>query len=375
MSFASCSFQCGYLPDGSSLTMSLLGNTGDLFQYFSGTGPNPTDITPDWSGLTGSDRPLIRIVLMESDPDITQATIVGYMIPSLTRWFLDGVEILFNASGVSINGGASGGAENVAGLFRRVDPYDSGNPDTRSDAPYGGLEICGNLVSALGGLSANISCQTGLDVNGTAMSYQANTTIRMIRSVGESKYASIYCDAGDSFVLDEKDNQSVVCKVRCFQNGSEVTATFYRIWYLLENGLWVQKATTDTLTVDRDDISTFGEVKVECYSDAARTQLIASDIQTIQDSSDALIVAPNPTPADGKFYQTGGPDKITFAPKLQNSDGSTGPACKFIFSVFDHAGVPQGGTPTPKQDTYDLPKSIAIGINEGPVVIIQAVEP
>lgn len=372
MTFGSCSFQCGYMPDGSTMTMSLLASTGDLFQYYKGSHSNPDSVTPDWSnGLTGTQIPLIRMVLMESDPNIEDEEIAGCVVDNLTEWYIDGDKILFDDAGVSINGKDPDTVDNVAGLFRKV------ATGGRADAPFGGLEILGNLVKALNGQSANITCIAFLNVDGVGTRLQANTTIRMIKATGESSFASIYCDNGQTFVLDEKSRQSVECKVSCFRDGTQLAAnSFYRIWYLLVDGAWTEKARTDTFTVNRDDIATFGEVKVECYEDAARTKakMIASDIQTIQDSSDSYILTPNPTPADAKFYQTGGPEKITFAPKLSQSDGSAGPACKFIFSVFDHAGVTQPGTPTPKQDTYDLQKSVAVNINEGPVVVITAVE-
>lgn len=371
MSLASCSYQCSWVSDGSTFTCSLLGSSGDLFQRYGGDSVSPSSIIPDWSGTVQGTGDHIRIVLMESDQDITEADLAGCVSDGDTKWYIDGLLLKFNSQGISIEG-ASGECQGYAGCFRKLTA--AAGSQHLASAPYGGLEILNNLVTPSNGHNITVKAVVALTVDNKAVNTQGDTVIRMVKSVGTANFASIYCDSNDSFVLDEKDG-SVVCKVRCWQGDTELaSAKFTRKWYLLEAGAWVQKSTAATFTVDRDMIATFGDVKVECWSKDATPALIASDIQTVADSTDAYVLSPCPDPADGQFYQTGGPDKIKFSPKVTDKDGTAVPVSGFYFVVMDSAGVVQNTNATTLMQTYDLPKSIASAIGEGPVVNITAVD-
>lgn len=369
MSLASCSYQCGWIWDDVTFTVSMLGNRGDLYQRYTGSYLTPT-CTPNWDGLTGNNRPMIRNILMESDPTITQATLASAVVDEETKYYVDGVELQFNSQGISYNG-------SYDGLFRKLKANSTGAAvpvPTRTDAPFGGLEILGNLVTASGGKTINISVTLGLNADGKAIRKQGSTRIRIIQSNGTSNFANIYC-TNDSFVLDE-DNDSVTCEVECFEGENEVI-TFYRKWYIMELGQWVQKSTADTFTVDREMVATFADIKVECYSDSACTKLIASDVQTINDSSDSLILSANPNPADGTFAQ-GGSTGITFTPKLTDNEGNpyAVSSWKYSYAVMDSTGnvvlsittanaIAQGGS-------FTVPASVANLMGEGPLVNIEA---
>ena len=366
MSLASCSYQVGFEEDGSVITASLLGGTGDLTQYYSGDAASPGSVTPSWSGLTGSDRPFLRIILMEADPDITQADLAGMISDSDTEWYIDGKKLYFNSSGVSIDNAA--GVTGYAGLFRKLTAAAGSNH--RADAPFGGLEVTGNLVTATGGHSITVEVVVAIVKGSTGLRRKGDTTVRILKNTGQANFATIYCDSTDSFVLDS-GNPAVVCKVRCWQGDSELTS-FKREWYLIENGVWVLKGTGDTFTVTQDMVQTFADVRVVCKDHDGN--FIASDIQTVNDSDDPYVLLPNPTPEDGKFYRSEGPAKITFAPKIQHMDGSAGPACSYYFVILDSAGNILNSDSKTKKKTYDLLKEVALAIGEGPTVNITAEE-
>lgn len=381
MSLASCSYQCGFIGDDLSFTASLLGSTGDLYQRYSGTVVAPGSITPNWSGTALGAGPILRNILMESDPTITQATLAAAVVDDETSYYVDGLKLEFDSAGISINS-TSGGATGYAGCFRKLKANKNGTgaPEpTLAVAPFGGLEIRNNLVTASGGKTINITVKLGINTGSNGIHKQGSTNIRIIQSNGMTNFAHIFCDVSDSFVLDE-DNNEVVCKVQCWEGDIEVTSFFCK-WYMMEGGNWVQKATSNTFTVDRGMVNTFADVKVEVYKDSGCTQLIASDVQTINDSSDSLIVVPNPNPADGNFYKDGTVD-VTFSPKLTNNDGTpyTNPHT-FVYAVFDSVGnklqsnVNSAGVVTTTigiGGSFTVPASVANGIGEGPLVNIEA---
>lgn len=370
MSLASCSYQCGWLWDDVTFTVSMLGNKGDLYQRYTGEYLAPASCTPNWDNLSVGSRPILRNVLMESDPTIDQSTLAKAVVDEQTKYYVDGVELEFNSSGISTNAPYAGCFQKLKANSTNADPP----VPTRMEAPYGGLEILKNLVTPSGGKTINISVNMGLNADGKAIRKQGSTRIRIIRSNGTANFANIFCSTG-SFVLDD-NNRSVACEVECFEGDSPVT-TFYCKWYLMSGGQWVEKSTANTFTVDCDMVNTFADVKVECYSDSGRTKLIASDVQTINDSSDALILSANPNPADGTFEQNGNID-LTFTPKLTHNDGSTytDSAWKYTYAVMDSTGgvvqsittanaIAQGGS-------FTVPASIANNMGEGPLVNIEA---
>lgn len=376
MSLASCSYQCGWIADDVTFTVSMIGNNGDLFQRYTGSAVNPDTITPNWDGTALGAGPVIRNILMESDPTITQATLAAAVVDSETTYYIDGLKLEFNTSGISIDS-TSGGATGYAGCFRKLlaNKNGTGTPvPTLSSAPFGGLEIRKNLVTPTNGKTINVSVKLGIDAGSKGLHKQGSTRIRMIQSNGATNFAHIYC-TGDSFVLDE-DHDSVTCKVRCWEGDTEVT-TFYRKWYMLEGGQWVQKSTANDFVVDRSMVATFADIKVECYSDSACTKKIASDVQTVNDSTDAYIISPSPNPPDGTYLQGGNVD-LTFSPKLTNNDGSAvTEAHKFIYAVMDSVGnivqsvtaanaIPMGGS-------FTVAASIANNMGEGPIVNIEAI--
>lgn len=380
MSLASCSYQCGFIGEDQTFTVAMLGANGDLFQRFSGTANAPGAITPNWSGTALGAGPILRNILMESDPDITQADLAKVVVDSETSYYVDGKRIIFDGNGISTN--LEGVAGAYAGCFRLLKANATGAAvpsPTLAAAPFGGLEIRNNLVTASGGKTINVAVKLGINTGSNGIHKQGSTNIRMIQSNGATNFANIFCDASDSFVLDEGNNE-VVCKAQCWEGDIQV-GTFFRKWYMLEGGNWVQKATTDTYTVNRAMVNTFADIKVECYSDSACTKLIASDVQTINDSSDSLIVVPGPNPPDGNFLQ-GGTTGVTFSPKLTNKDGTPYTnAHTFVYTVMDSVGNKLQGntdasgnvtTPIAAGGSFTVPASVANGIGEGPVVNIEA---
>ncbi|MDE7190176.1 MAG: hypothetical protein K2N96_08555 [Muribaculaceae bacterium] len=358
MSLASCSYQTTWIPNSSSFTVALLGINGDIWQMYEGDPTAPVNVIPDFV----TDKPVIKTILMESDPEVTQANLAAMISNSETKWYVNDVKLVFNAT--------TGISTNFGGAFKLITTASGSNP--LASAPYGGLQIIKNLVTALNGQSAVVRNEVALTIGSNVAYVQGSTGIKMIKRTGSNSVADIYCDSSDSFVLTS-DHNSVVCKVRCWQGDQQLADNkFTRKWSLLENGAWIQKATTNTFTVNRDMIATFGDVKVECFDTSGKP--IASDIQTGADETDPYVVMPNPTPADGVLRASGGPDKIKFEPKLLDLDGVEKTGVKFLFTELDSAGNILNNDTTTKKTSHEIPIQTFINLNEGPLVNITAVE-
>lgn len=362
MSYASSSYQCTYVQDDATYTMALFGGTGDLFQMYKGNALAPELVVPQWDGLATADRPVLKIVLMTSDANMTPQTLAAAVNNAATKWWVNDEELTFTNAGVSTGGSWDG-------LFSKI------GAGAEAAYPFGGLRVNANLIVAAGGLPVVVRCAVGVESGGDIISVPGAYPIRILKITGESAMADIYCTAGESFALDE-DNPTVTARVRCWKDGVLLTSADYDVvWSMLDGGSWVEKGRGDTLPVSRDDIATFGQIKAECYTKGTPPALIASDMQTVSDSSDPFIVYPNPTPADGKLRQSGGPDKVSFAPKLSRVSGEeVTQGVAFLFAVLSPAGVLLNTDSTVAKQTYDVPKSIFVNINAGPTVNITAIE-
>ena len=363
MSYGSASIQCVYIQDDATYTMALLGGTGDLFQMYKGSALSPDSVIPQWDGLAQADRPVVAVVLMSSNASASDGDLTDKVLDAATEWYVNDELLKFNNAGLS-----TGGSWN--GLFSKI------GKGAEAAYPFGGLRVNGNLVTAAGGLPIVIKCVLAVDPgSGEIVNIQNSYPVRILQVSGESAMADIYCAAGQSFALDDTGT-SVTAQVRCWRNGVLMATSDYTVvWYMFEGGDWAEKHRGEKFTVDRDDVHTFGQIKAECWSTGAQPALIASDMQTLSDSSDPYVIYPNPTPADCRIRQTGGPDKVSFAPKLKRVSGEeVSSNVGYLFAVLSPAGVLLNTDSTTVKSTYDVLKEIFVNLGAGPVVNITAVD-
>lgn len=384
MSLASCSYQTTYVKGNESFTVSLIGNDGDPFQSYQGSPSSPTagSLIPDWSGTNA--KPLLRTVLMDSDPTVQKADLRGMISDANTKWLVDDVELVFDNNDLSLANTTLGIA---AGLFKKINVKpDPGN----ASAPFGGLEIQDNLVAAFSGRSITVQVQLALIIDSKPVTLAANSVIKFSKRGEGDNLAHIYCASTESMVLDDP-SASVTLLVNCWKAGAQLASTaFTRKWFILENGAWAQKGSADTLTLTADDIPTFADVKCECWSKDATPVLIASDIQTVCDQNDPLHVIPNPTPADGKIRQGDGNAGVSFDPVLVDDEGNQPYATntlRYLFTVLNSSGMVLNSSsnafgmaasttqfaqsPSTK---FSVPRTVFEAEGEGPLVNITCIQ-
>lgn len=364
---ASASYQCVYVQDSATFTITLVGAEGDIMQMYRGSALKPDAVIPSWNSLAESDRPVLKTVLMSSDSSHTEQMLSGMVNNAKTLWFVNDEELVFTNAGLS-----TGGSYN--GLFKKI------GAGVDAKYPFGGLRINGDVVTASGGVPMVIRCELGIEVANSVSTAQASYPLRVLPMFSDTSVAEIYCAAGQSFALDA-DNTYVDARVRLWSESGETDASKYTVkWYIMKDGEWVYQTDGATFRVTRDDINTFGQIKAECWGKDGSTKPIATDMQTLSDSSDPFVIYPNPTPADGRLRQTGGPDEVSFEPKLKRISGEEITDVKFLFAVLDPMGTiwnegSHDGMPSNKVEctTFSIPKSVFIGMQAGPTVNITAV--
>lgn len=388
MSDSMLTYQCTMIKQLGTVTVMLRGAEGDIYQTYMGS--DMTTVTPDLeaTGLTDSDRPVAKTVLMCSNPAVSATDLAGMIMASSYSWYWNGRKIHFGSDGKS-TGLASTTNDSIldstttavfAGMFKIILPADS-NPR----APYGGLMICKNYVAAALGTPPVVRAVFQIkpdQQSQTLETMQADMPLQIIqRQDGTAAACSIYCDPGQSFNLSET-NQSVTAKVKLWA-GADLSDTPIGSdhsvkWYLLDAGGWQLQTTGvvgNTFSIDRDMIAVTGTVKVEIL---LGTQVLCADTQSITDESDAWEGEANPTPADGVFnYNDPAQTGVTFAPKLKNrKTGNYTTAFTYSVVVMTPGGVILNNTSLNQgmasNQTYTVTKQMFDDCegDAGPVVII-----
>lgn len=364
---ASASYQCVYIQDAGTFTIALMGAEGDIVQMYRGSALNPDAVIPSWSALDEASRPVLKVILMSSDTSHTDQMLSDMVNNAATVWYVNDEALTFTNAGLS-----TGGSYN--GLFKKIGAGED------AKYPFGGLRVNGDVVTASGGVPMVIRCELAIEAANSIAKAQASYPLRVLPMLSSTSVAEIYCAAGQSFALDA-DNTYVDARVRLWSESGETDASKYTVkWYIMQKGEWVYKTDSAVFRVTRDEVDTFGQIRAECWSKDTTPALIASDMQTLSDSSDPFVIYPNPTPADGRLWQTGGPDEVSFEPKLKRISGEEVTGVKFLFAVLDPMGTiwnqgSQDDMPSNKVEctTFAVPKSVFVGMQAGPTVNITAV--
>lgn len=381
MSLASCSYQTTFVKDNQNFTVSILANNGDIFQSYQGSAasPNAGSIIPDWSGT--NTKPFFRTVLMDSDPNVQQSELTAMISDANTKWLIDDVELVFDNNNLSLANASLGIA---AGLFKKITVAQA-----MADAPFGGLQIQDNLVTAFAGRSVTVQVNLALAVDSRPVTLAGHSYIKFSKRGDADNLAHIYCANNESMVLDS-ETDSVTLLVNCWKAGAQLSSSaFSRKWFILENGAWVQKGSADTLTLTTPDIPTFADVKCECWSKDTTPVLIASDIQTVADQTDPLHVIPNPTPADGKIRSGDSNTGVSFDPVLVDDEGNqpvSTASLRYLFTVLNSSGMVLNSSSNafgmPASTTqfaqspatkFAVPRAVFEAEGEGPLVNISCI--
>ena len=312
MSVASTSRTIKFISKAGTYTAVIMSPNGDLYQDYEGTTNDVTAIYPNFETL----KPILYFVCTSS------RVAEGVASP-------DGMEYYFNSAKLTFNGGVSTGT--YAGYFKIVEPS--------GDQLYYGLQIVKNIAALAGYAPAVIKMVATVSYGTQSDQIQASYTIPIQQATGSSYRVTIAAGDTKNFVITEKGG-SCVLKAMAYQSGNALSKNLTYVWEKMEATGWVELIgkTAQSLTVNADDIATYGEYRVHVKRAGAE---IGSDIQSVMDTSDPYDIDPHPSPEDEAITEdTTGNGQVTYTPVVvTRGTGTKALDTQFYFVLKDAAGV------------------------------------
>lgn len=272
MSVASASRTVKWISKGGTYSAMISSPAGDLYQMWEGTQAQVTKIYPDF---TKSSSPYYHPVLYfvaassrSNENPVTPVSIDFYVGATKLTWSGDTSTNNFNGH---------------TGHFKKVAPSGS--------QLYYGLQIMKNLVEDFNFAPITVRMVAHIE-NGTQTDeLEASYPIPISVSTGSTYRVTIAAGDTKNFVITEKGG-SCILRAKVFYGGEEITTNLTYVWQQLTSTGWVTlSTTTQNLTVNADDIDTFGTFRVTVSQDSTE---LGKDIQGVMDTSDPYIIDANP---------------------------------------------------------------------------------
>ena len=312
MSVASTSRTIKFISKAGTYTAAIMSPSGDLYQDYEGTTNDVTAIYPNFETL----KPILYFVCTSS------RVAEGVANP-------DGMEYYFNGTKITFSGGVSTGT--FAGYFKTVAPS--------GDQLYYGLQIVKNIAALAGYAPAVIKMVATVSYGTQSDTIQASYTIPIQQATGSSYRVTIAAGDTKNFVITTKGG-SCILKAMAYQSGNALSKDLTYVWEKMGATGWetITGATAQTLTVNGNDINTYGEYRVHVSRAGAE---IGSDIQSVMDTSDPYDIDPHPSPEDEAITEdTTGNGQVTYTPVVVTRGTSTKALdTQFYFVLKDAAGV------------------------------------
>ena len=312
MSVASTSRTIKFISKAGTYTAAIMSPSGDLYQDYEGTTNDVTAIYPNFETL----QPILYFVCTSS------RVAEGVANP-------DGMEYYFNGAKITFSGGVSTGT--FAGYFKTVAPS--------GDQLYYGLQIVKNIAALAGYAPAVIKMVATVSYGTQSDTIQASYTIPIQQATGSSYRITIVAGDTKNFVITTKGG-SCILKAMAYQSGNALSKDLTYVWEKMGATGWetITGATAQTLTVNGNDINTYGEYRVHVSRAGAE---IGSDIQSVMDTSDPYDIDPHPSPEDEAITEdTTGNGEVTYTPVVVTRGTSTKALdTQFYFVLKDAAGV------------------------------------
>ena len=312
MSSASTTRTIKFISKAGTYTAVIMCPDGDLYQEWEGTLNDVTSIYPNYANT----KPILYFVCTSS------RVAEGVATP-------DAIDYYFNGTKITWNGDTSSGT--FAGLFKKIAPS--------SDNLYYGLQMLQNIAAAAGYAPATIKMVATISYGTQSDQIQAEYKIPIQQATGSSYRVTIAAGDSKNFVIIEKGG-SCILKAMAYQSGNPLTNDLTYQWEKMGASGWATLSgkTAKTLTVNANDIDTYGEYRVTVFRGGAE---IGKDIQGVMDASDPFDIDPHPDPEDEAISEdANGNGTVTYTPIVVKRGTNTKAIdTLFYFVIKDAAGV------------------------------------
>lgn len=322
MSKASASRTIKFISKSGTYSAIIQSPLGDLYQEYKGTTDEVTDISPKFDEI----KPALYFVCTSS------RSAEGLATPTSMKYF-------FNGSDTPITFDSNGKSTGVyAGLFERI-------THSGKDQPYDGIRIVNNLVVAANFSACVIKMRAELTYGVQTDEIDASYTIPIGPSTGDSYRVTIM--AGDNKVFNlSSQTDSCILVAKASLSGVELTKGLTYKWKQMkfnsDTAQWEWQElqnTSKSLTVSASQVDNVADFMAEVFKDKTS---IGTDVQSVTDISDPLMVDPHPVPADESIEE--GNDersKVVYTPQLvyRDSGNVADSNAQFFFGVRSASGV------------------------------------
>lgn len=331
MSSASTTRTIKFITKAGTYTAFINCPDGDLYQEWEGTTNEVSRIYPDFA----TTKPILYFVCTSS------RVAEGVATP-------DSIDFYFNGTKITFSGDTSTGT--FAGLFKKVAPS--------GDNLYYGLQILGNIAEAAGYASATIKMVATVSYGTQSDEIQAAYTIPIQQATGTSYRVTIAAGDTKNFVITDK-NGSCILKALASMSGETISKDLTYKWEKMGTTGWetLSGETSQTLTVNASDITTYGEYRVTVYRSGTE---IGKDIQGVMDASDPFDIDTHPSPEDEAIDEDeSGNGTVVYTPVVVKRGTNTKAIdTTFYFVVKDAAGVYLNSDRTTAQASYTITRAM-----------------
>lgn len=293
---------------------------GDLYQEYKGTSDEITDISPKFDEI----KPPLYFVCTSS------RSAEGITVPTSMEYYFNNVLIEFGS-----NNKSKGVFD---GLFERIER-------SGEEQPYCGLRIVNNLVKVAGCQPCVIEMKAKVTYGNQEDSIKASFTIPIGPYTGESYRVTIM--AGDSKVFNlTSQTDSCILVAKASLANVELTKNLTYKWRQMkfnsETSKWEWQDLQNTaknLTVSASQVDNVADFMVEVFKDKAS---IGTDVQSVTDVSDPLMIDAHSVPADESIEEGNAErSKVVYTPQLvyRDSGNVADSNAKFFFGVRSASGV------------------------------------
>lgn len=353
MSSVSNRFFVTAIKDGSTAS-AVMRCDSSLSQMYN---PSSGACVPDWNAAAS--HPLVWV---ESDLGGRKKAPES----STSKWYYNGVEILFDANGMSTNFTQTVGGSTYP-VFEKT-------TRTASQIDWPALRVLRNLASVGNTDQDVLSFEGSLEVSGSQLGFSVSTPVRLSQ-MSQSGWMGVL--KGDQAITEKNGTATVTAEL---YNGGTQKTTFHTKWYDEGSGTLLGTANaanrTASFTINESSITDYVVLRCDFYESSSSNEVLYSMFWEIDDETDSekMYIA-NSAGNNRNSAALRDGESVTFIAWMGTSSDQTAIdsrytnwKCKIMDStgsVVKEVKTPMAGkTPDASTGLFDITNSITVpGVN------------